>query len=100
MTWSRQSRRLPGPVELEALAMPANDGLRLHEDEGALPVWPQARERDPECAVRLGKIGVFGLALQNGPLRSQAERTPSEASGLVTLTPRARTSPIVRSTGF
>jgi hypothetical protein len=62
---------LPGPVELEALAMPANHGLGLHEDQGVLPVWPQTAERDPECAVRFRKLGAFGLTSQNGELLSQ-----------------------------
>jgi hypothetical protein len=40
---------LPCPVELEALAMPADHGLWLHDDQGVVSVWPQAAERDPEC---------------------------------------------------
>jgi hypothetical protein len=47
----------PGPVELEALAMPADHGLGLHDEEGVLPVWPQTAELDPKrrninnCAI-------------------------------------------------
>jgi hypothetical protein len=62
---------LPGPVELEALAMPADHGLGLHDEQGVLPVGPQTAERDPECAVRFRKLGVLGLASQNGELLSQ-----------------------------
>jgi len=29
--------REPFPVKLEASSMPANDSLRLHEDQGSLP---------------------------------------------------------------
>jgi len=57
---------LPGPVEPKALAMPADHGFGLHEDQGVVPVWPQTVERDPECAVRLGQLGAFGFSLQNG----------------------------------
>jgi hypothetical protein len=57
---------LPAPVKLEALAMQADRGLGLHEDQGALPVWPQRRERDSECAVRFGQLGALGPALHNG----------------------------------
>jgi hypothetical protein len=64
---------LRGPVELEALAMPADHGLGLHDDQSVVPVWPQAAEGDPECAVRLGQPGAFGLALHNGQLLSQGE---------------------------
>jgi cytochrome c5 len=58
--------------------MPADDGLRLHEDEGALPVGPQAAERDPECSVSVSQLGAFGLVLQNGQLLSQSEVLQSE----------------------
>jgi hypothetical protein len=64
---------LRGPVELEALAVPANHGLGLHEDQGVLPVWPQAAEGDPECAFSPGQLGAFGLAVHNGQLLSQGE---------------------------
>ncbi len=64
---------LPAPVELEALAMPANHGLGLHEDQSVVPVWPQTAERDPECAIRLRQLGTFALAVQNGQLSSQGE---------------------------
>jgi len=57
---------LPGPVKPEALAVPADHGLGLHEDESALPVWPQAAECHPEYAVRFGELGALGLAPQNG----------------------------------
>ena len=53
--------------------MPADRGLGLHDDQGVLPLWPQAAERDPECAVTLGQPGAFGLALHNGQLLSQGE---------------------------
>jgi len=139
MTWSRQSRRmvpitrsqygfcqgdcgavsaLPGPVKLEALAMPTDHGLGLHEDQGVLPVWPPTAEHDPESAVRLGQLGAFGLALQNGQLLSQSEVFESELAlrpeagsggcekGVQqrkhgdSSTPSVETSTIVRSTEF
>ena len=65
-------------LELEALAMPADHGLGLHEDQGVLPVWPQTAERDPECAVRFRQLGAFALAVQNGQLLSQREVFESE----------------------
>jgi len=61
----------PGPIDLEALAMPADYGLWFHNDQGVVPVWPQAAEGDLECAVSLGQPGAFGLALQNDQLLSQ-----------------------------
>ena len=77
---------LPGRVEPEALAMPADHGLGLHDDQGVLPVRQQTRERDPECAVRFLQLGAFGLALHNGQLLSQGEVLESEFA----LRPEAR----------
>jgi len=69
--WTTAS--VSAPVEFEAFAMPADHGLRLQEDQGVLPVGPQAEERDPECAVSLGQFRAFGLALHNGQLLSQGQ---------------------------
>lgn len=38
----------------------------------------QAAERDPECGVRLGQLGAFALAMQNGELLSQGGVFKSE----------------------
>jgi len=61
-------------------------GLRVHEDQGVLPVWPQTRERAPECAVRVVELWAFGLALQNDQLLSQGAVFESECA----LRPEAR----------
>ena len=65
--------------------MPTDHGLGLHDEEGVLPVWPQAEERDPECAVSVGQLGPFGLALQNGQLLSQGEVLEGELALLLRL---------------
>ena len=44
---------LPGPPESEALAVPGDDGLRFHDHERRPPSGPDARQQDPEPAVRL-----------------------------------------------
>jgi len=41
----------PTPEELEAFAMPADNGLWLHDDEGLGPVSPDPRQKDPEQAI-------------------------------------------------
>ena len=69
---------LPGPVELESLAMPADHGLWLHDDQGVLPVGPQTAESGPECAINLRQLGALGLALHNRQLLSQGEVLESE----------------------
>ena len=38
-----------------------------------LPACPQTRNCNPECAVCVGQLGAFGLALHNGQLLSQGE---------------------------
>ena len=60
--------------------MPADHSLGLHEDQDTLPVWPQARERDPECAVRFVELGAFAVSMQNGQLLSQGEVFKRELS--------------------
>ena len=74
--WTTAS--VSAPVEFEAFAMPADHGLRLQEDQGVLPVGPQAEERDPECAVCVGQLGAFAVAMQNGQLLSQGDVFESE----------------------
>jgi len=66
--------------------MPTDRGRGLHEDEGALPIWPQTAENDPECAVSVVELGAFGLAVQNGQLLLQGEVFESELA----LRPEAR----------
>jgi hypothetical protein len=58
--------------------MQANDGLRLHEDQSTVPFRPQPQQRNPECPVRFGQLGAFGLALHNGQLLAQGEVFESE----------------------
>jgi hypothetical protein len=38
----------PAPVEAEAASMPAEDGLRLDEDESIPPPGPEPREAGPQ----------------------------------------------------
>ena len=65
--------------------MPADHGFGLHKDQGVLPVWPHTAERDPECAIRFGQLGAFGLALQNGQPLSQSEVLEGELALLLRL---------------
>jgi hypothetical protein len=75
---------LPGPIELEALAMPADYGLWFHNDQGVVPVWPQAAERDPECAVSLGQLGsAWGVWSSAAQWPAAAARRGSRARARV-----------------
>jgi hypothetical protein len=44
---------LPGPPEPETVAVPGDDGLGFHDHERRSPSGPDARQQDPEPAVRL-----------------------------------------------
>ena len=62
------------PVEAETLAVPADHGLGLDEDQYFLPARPEPVERDPEGAVkgceprRGSALGVGGELLAKGKL--------------------------------
>ena len=42
---------LPSPVEAKALAVPSDDGLRFHDQEGRAPTKPKAGKPYPERTV-------------------------------------------------
>src|ERR1019366_4088665 len=60
--------REPTPVHLESGPMPANDCLRLHENQRLLPFGPEARQSRPEQPIRRGKARPRASLLQNGKL--------------------------------
>ena len=68
------SRRSPAalstPVEAETLAVPADDGFRLDEDERSTPLGPAAGEPDPQQPVGAPKPDSPSrlLALENEEL--------------------------------
>ena len=110
---------LPCSVELESLAMPRDDGLGLHDDQGVLPASPQARQGHPECAVGLGSTGVASscaarwraaAAGRGSPAQGRAEisgwiwrsrgaRLAAEVGACRTMTLWQESSRITRSTG-
>jgi hypothetical protein len=73
---------LPPPVETEAFAMPADDGLRLDEDESALPSGPAVRERGPQKPIGGSKLDSSSraLALENEKLVAKGEHLGVECS--------------------
>jgi hypothetical protein len=48
---SHMSARDPLPVQLESGAMPANDGLWMHNDKNTFPIGPESPQQDPEQTV-------------------------------------------------
>jgi hypothetical protein len=49
--------RDPAPVAAECLAVPTNDGLRPHQDQGGSPLRPDAREGHPKGSVQRRESG-------------------------------------------
>ena len=45
----------PAPVEPEPLSVPADDGLRLDDDEHLFPAAPSAAEHGPEGSIKVGE---------------------------------------------
>ena len=54
--WHVQDEKLRWVSHAEPLAMPRDDRRGLHEYQCAAPVWPQARECDPESAIDPRKL--------------------------------------------
>ena len=72
--WASQSRpRNPSPVEPESIAVPSHHRVRLDNDEGMLPPWPEPGERDPECAIERGQPGLRFHLIVGGKLLAKGE---------------------------
>ena len=73
----RSSRRavpaFPGPKQSECLAVPSDDSFRFNNDKGRAPLWPIAKEPNPEEAVPRSKFWAVGGTLQDDDLVSQSE---------------------------
>lgn len=65
--------RSPAPVQAETGAVPADDGLRLHDDQDVAPAWPQTAECRPEESVQRVQYRPRPLAFENGDLLSKGE---------------------------
>jgi hypothetical protein len=55
------------------MAVPADDGLRLHQDENRVPVGPDPGEPDPEDAVTGTEPRPLRRALEDGELVAKGE---------------------------
>jgi len=59
------------PEEIKACAMPAQEGLRLEENERIVPILQTTRQDQEPEAVGGGEMRKFGLTLQNDQLVTQ-----------------------------
>ena len=53
--------------------MPAHDGVRPHDEQGAPPVPPRLGEQDPEDSIALAKLRAFCGACQRSHLLTERE---------------------------
>ena len=65
--------REPIPVHFESGPMPANDCLRLHQNQCSLPFGPEAAQGCPKQPIRGGKARPRAPLLQNGKLLPQGK---------------------------
>ena len=85
---SAPASRKPRPIQLEALAMPANNCLRLNEDQCPTPASPQPPQHHPEQFVSSSKSRPRMLPFENAKLlpkskvfEEQVAARAKEASG-------------------
>src|SRR5262249_51624836 len=57
----------------ESFAMPADDGLRLDDDESGTPAAPELGQPCPEEPIRSGELRSFSGALQDAELMAQSQ---------------------------
>ena len=63
----------PGPKHTESLTMPGDDGFRFNNDKGRAPLWPIAKEPNPEESIPGSEFWAMGGTLQDDDLVSQSE---------------------------
>ena len=73
--WSALSvpTTLPSPVQLEAFAVPSDDGLRFHDGERVSPARPDSGQQHPEEAVALLQMRTFDGPPQDRDLLPKCE---------------------------
>ena len=85
-SWSASLPRLPSPKQPETSPMPADDGLRLHQDELGSPILTEAPQHDPEQPVPRPEAGSLDTPPEDGKLLAEARFSRASAA-------RPRTEP-------
>jgi hypothetical protein len=52
----------PPPEQAKTEPMPGDYGLRLHEHQSPVPIWPQPPESEPKQTISLANLGLANLA--------------------------------------
>lgn len=70
---SRPAPRFPPPIEVEALATPADDRCRGDDQQGVFPAGPASEQPDPQQAIPMPQVGPPDGAPQDGQLLAQGQ---------------------------
>src|SRR5215510_7413632 len=68
-----RSLRLPSPIELEALPVPFDHGLRFDDDQDLPPILPDLRENHPEESISPMQLRPVNFPVEDGQLLTQRE---------------------------
>ena len=69
---------LPSPISSEPTTVPADDRLRFHDDEDALPVSPDSAQQHPKPAVGLREPRPFHGTAEHGELLPKSDILKSQ----------------------
>ena len=69
---------LPSPISSEPTTVPADDRLRFHDDEDALPVSPDSAQQHPKPAVGLREPRPFHGTAEDGELLAKSDILESQ----------------------
>ena len=65
--------REPSPIQLESLPMPADNRLRLDDEERLFPSGPESPQQEPKQPIRRGETRLRMPGSQNGKLLPQGK---------------------------
>ena len=69
---------LPSPISSEPTTVPADDRLRFHDDEDALPVSPDSAQQHPKHAVDIREPRPFHGTAEDGELLAKSDILESQ----------------------
>ena len=69
---------LPSPISSEPTTVPADDRLRFHDDEDALPVSPDSAQQHPKHAVDIREPWPFHGTAEDGELLPKSDILESQ----------------------
>ena len=69
---------LPSPISSEPTTVPADDRLRFHDDEDALPVSPDSAQQHPKPAVDIREPRPFHGTAEHGELLPKSDILKSQ----------------------